>query len=34
MLSTKAAKKSAPCTGGIKKPHRYRPGTGIKKDKI
>src|SRR3569623_1406231 len=25
--STKAARKSAPATGGIKKPHRYRPGT-------
>src|SRR5205809_5586928 len=26
-LATKAARKSAPATGGIKKPHRYRPGT-------
>jgi histone H3 len=26
-LQTKVAKKSAPSTGGIKKPHRYRPGT-------
>ena len=26
-LSTKAARKAAPATGGIKKPHRYRPGT-------
>jgi histone H3 len=26
-LATKAARKSAPGTGGIKKPHRYRPGT-------
>jgi len=26
-LATKAARKSAPQTGGIKKPHRYRPGT-------
>src|SRR5580692_752679 len=26
-LATKAARKSAPSTGGIKKPHRYRPGT-------
>ena len=34
MLSTKAAKKSAPCIGGIKKPHRYRPGTGLKKKKL
>ncbi|XP_070810437.1 histone H3.3A-like [Pituophis catenifer annectens] len=25
-LATKAARKSAPSTGGIKKPHRYRPG--------
>jgi histone H3 len=24
---TTAARKSAPATGGIKKPHRYRPGT-------
>ena len=27
MLATKAARKSAPPPGGIKKPHRYRPGT-------
>lgn len=26
-LVTNAARKSAPATGGIKKPHRYRPGT-------
>ncbi|KAG7157881.1 histone H3-like 13 [Homarus americanus] len=26
-LATKAARKSAPATGGAKKPHRYRPGT-------
>jgi len=26
-LATKAARKCAPATGGIKKPHRYRPGT-------
>jgi len=26
-LSTKAARKAAPATGGCKKPHRYRPGT-------
>merc|ERR1711915_582254 len=26
-LSSKAARKSAPSTGGVKKPHRYRPGT-------
>ncbi|XP_037728243.1 histone H3-like [Drosophila subpulchrella] len=24
-LATKAARKSAPATGGVKKPHRYRP---------
>lgn len=26
-LAIKAARKSAPTTGGVKKPHRYRPGT-------
>ena len=26
-LATTAARKSAPSTGGVKKPHRYRPGT-------
>ena len=26
-LATKAARKTAPATGGVKKPHRYRPGT-------
>eukprot|EP00918_Siedleckia_nematoides_P079789 GHVU01174813.1.p1 GENE.GHVU01174813.1~~GHVU01174813.1.p1 ORF type:complete len:137 (+),score=11.85 GHVU01174813.1:43-453(+) len=26
-LASKAARKSAPVTGGLKKPHRYRPGT-------
>lgn len=26
-LATKAARRSAPATGGVKKPHRYRPGT-------
>ncbi|XP_031332417.1 histone H3-like [Photinus pyralis] len=26
-LATKAARKSATATGGVKKPHRYRPGT-------
>eukprot|EP00545_Synedropsis_sp_CCMP1620_P012367 CAMPEP_0119030046 /NCGR_PEP_ID=MMETSP1176-20130426/40830_1 /TAXON_ID=265551 /ORGANISM="Synedropsis recta cf, Strain CCMP1620" /LENGTH=164 /DNA_ID=CAMNT_0006986411 /DNA_START=1436 /DNA_END=1930 /DNA_ORIENTATION=- len=26
-LATKAARKSAPTAGGVKKPHRYRPGT-------
>ena len=26
-LAAKAARKSAPTAGGVKKPHRYRPGT-------
>ena len=26
-LATKAARKSVPATGGVRKPHRYRPGT-------
>jgi len=26
-LATKAARKSAPAIGGVKKPHRFRPGT-------
>ena len=26
-LATKAARKAAPATGGVKKPRRYRPGT-------
>merc|ERR1719211_490537 len=26
-LTSKTARKSAPATSGIKKPHRYRPGT-------
>ena len=26
-LATKAARRSAPASGGVKKPHRYRPGT-------
>ena len=26
-LATKAAQRSAPALGGVKKPHRYRPGT-------
>ncbi len=26
-LATKAARKSTPSTGGVKKPHRFRPGT-------
>ena len=29
-LATKAARKSAPATGGMKKPHRYRPGTALR----
>ncbi|KAL3690035.1 hypothetical protein R1sor_018821 [Riccia sorocarpa] len=31
-LATKAARKSAPATGGVKKPHRFRPGTDFKTD--
>lgn len=27
LLATKASRKSAPATGGVKRPHRYRPGT-------
>ncbi|MBZ3877812.1 histone H3.3 [Sciurus carolinensis] len=27
LLATKAARKGAPSPGGVKKPHRYRPGT-------
>jgi histone H3 len=26
-LATKAARRSTPASGGVKKPHRYRPGT-------
>ena len=26
-LASKAARKTAPATGGVKKPQRYRPGT-------
>ena len=26
-LASKAARKSAPASGGLKKPHRYKPGT-------
>ena len=26
-LASKAARKAAPSTGGVKKPHRYKPGT-------
>jgi histone H3 len=31
-LATKAARESAPKTGGVKKPHRYRPGTVALRD--
>ncbi|XP_021565448.1 histone H3.3C-like [Carlito syrichta] len=31
-LATKATRKSAPSTGGVKKPHRYRPGTGARRE--
>jgi len=31
-LATKAARLSAPIKGGIKKPHRYRPGTVALRD--
>src|SRR3954462_3631454 len=31
-LATKAARKSAPATGGVKKPHRYKPGTVALRD--
>ena len=31
-LASKAARKSAPATGGVKKPHRYRPGTVALRD--
>lgn len=31
-LATKAARKSAPATGGVKKPRRYRPGTVALRD--
>lgn len=27
LVSNKSARKSAPANGGVKKPHRYRPGT-------
>ena len=26
-IATKAARKTAPATGSVKKPHRFRPGT-------
>jgi histone H3/H4 len=28
-LATKAARKFAPATGGVKKPQRYKPGTSV-----
>jgi histone H3 len=31
-LGNKAARKSAPVSGGVKKPHRYRPGTVALRD--
>ena len=31
-LATKAARKAAPATGGVKKPRRYRPGTKALRD--
>ena len=31
-LATKAARKAAPMSGGVKKPHRYRPGTVALRD--
>lgn len=31
-LVTKAARKSAPSTGDVKKPHRYRPGTVARRE--
>ena len=31
-LASKAARKSAPATGGVKKPHRYRAGTVALRD--
>ncbi|KAK5539449.1 histone H3.1 [Exophiala sp. CCFEE 6169] len=31
-LASKAARKSAPSTGGVKKPHRYKPGTVALRD--
>merc|ERR1711865_832554 len=33
-LATKAARKSAPTAGGVKKPHRYRPGTVVRVLKV
>jgi histone H3 len=31
-LATKAARKTSPTNGGVKKPHRYRPGTVALRD--
>ncbi|KAK7684057.1 histone H3.1/H3.2 [Cerrena zonata] len=31
-LASKAARKSAPSTGGVKKPHRYKPENYLSKD--
>ena len=31
-LAPKAARKRAPCAGGVKKPHRYRPGVVALRD--
>ena len=28
-LASKAARKAAPSTGGVKKPHRYKPGMSL-----
>jgi hypothetical protein len=28
-LASKAARKAAPSTGGVKKPHRYKPGKSL-----
>ena len=28
-VAVKVARKSAPSTGGVKKPHRYRPGSAL-----
>ncbi|KAF7822415.1 histone H3.2 [Senna tora] len=33
-LATKAARKSAPATGGVKKPHRFRPGTVALRERL
>ena len=31
-FNTKTAKKSAPVQGGVKKPHRFRPGTVVARE--